>query len=272
MFNVLRPGMSDLEFRMINNGLHVHVPGNKGIAMVTTVKKNKEGFTQKQVKRAQEAKELYAKLAYPSLVDFKWAVLSNQIANCPVTVEDIDVAQIIWGKDIAALKGKTTRKKPMPLEGNALRVPRAILKLHKYVVLAMDIFFVCGVPFFLTLSRKLDFAAATHLVNRKLETIYAAFKENCAFYAKRGFKVTTVHADGEFEPVKKLADADKDCPTINLTSKGEHVGEIERRIRMLKERIRAIRAGLPIRRLPLLMMINMVLYAVHNLLPYQRWN
>ena len=75
------------------------------------------------------------------MVDFKWAVMSNQIADCPVTVEDIDVAQIIWGKDIAALKGKTTRKKPTPADGNALRVPKLFLQMHKMVVMLLDIFF-----------------------------------------------------------------------------------------------------------------------------------
>ena len=49
--------------------------------------------------------------------------MSNQIANCPVTVEDIETAQAIWGKDIDALKGKTTRSKPNPVAGNAMKVP-----------------------------------------------------------------------------------------------------------------------------------------------------
>ena len=49
--------------------------------------------------------------------------MSNQIANCPVTVADIDIAQQVWGGDIPALKGTTTRTKPIPMTGNALRTP-----------------------------------------------------------------------------------------------------------------------------------------------------
>jgi hypothetical protein len=43
--------------------------------------------------------------------DFKWVIQSNQIKDFPVTVQDINVAQKIWGKNIAALKGKTNRSK-----------------------------------------------------------------------------------------------------------------------------------------------------------------
>ena len=36
----------------------------------------------------------------------------NQIKDYPVTAEDADVVLNIWGKNIVALKGKTTRSKP----------------------------------------------------------------------------------------------------------------------------------------------------------------
>jgi hypothetical protein len=57
---------------------------------------------------AEKARVLYATLGYPSKKDFKWVIQSNQINNCPVTVQDVDAAHNIWGKNIAALKGKTT--------------------------------------------------------------------------------------------------------------------------------------------------------------------
>ena len=37
---------------------------------------------------------------------------SNQIKNCPITVEDVATASKIWGENVDALKGKTTRRKP----------------------------------------------------------------------------------------------------------------------------------------------------------------
>jgi hypothetical protein len=37
--------------------------------------------------------------------DFKM-IRSNQIKDCPVTVQDVDVAIMIWGPNVAALKGR----------------------------------------------------------------------------------------------------------------------------------------------------------------------
>jgi hypothetical protein len=47
--------------------------------------------------------------------DFKWVIWINQIKDCPMTIQDIDVPTKIWGKNIAALKGKTTPSKTHPV-------------------------------------------------------------------------------------------------------------------------------------------------------------
>jgi GH25 family lysozyme M1 (1,4-beta-N-acetylmuramidase) len=67
---------------------------------VNTVSENKAGFTKRQIKEAE--------VNYPSWKDCKWIIRSNQIKDCPVTVDHVDTALKIWGKNVAALKGKTT--------------------------------------------------------------------------------------------------------------------------------------------------------------------
>jgi hypothetical protein len=98
--------------------------------------------------------------------DFKWVIRSNQIKECPVTIKDIDVSLKIWGKNIAALKGKTTRSKMNPVARDYVKVPKELLKLHKDVFMTTDIFFVNNIPLFLTLSRKTTFTAVNHLADR----------------------------------------------------------------------------------------------------------
>jgi hypothetical protein len=83
--------------------------------------------------------------------DFKWVIRSNQIKDCPVKIQDIDVAMKIWGENIAALKGKTTWRKTHPVAREYVKVPKELLKLHKEIFLTTDIFFVNNIPFFLTL-------------------------------------------------------------------------------------------------------------------------
>jgi hypothetical protein len=74
--------------------------------------------------------------------DFKWVIRSNQIKDFPVTFQDIDVALKIWGKNVAALKGKTTRRKSIPVARDCVKVPLELMKLHKELFLTTDIFFV----------------------------------------------------------------------------------------------------------------------------------
>jgi hypothetical protein len=110
--------------------------------------------------------------------DFKWVIWSNQIKDCPVSIQDIDVATKIWGKNIAALKGKTTRSKTHPVARDYVKVPKELLKLHKEVFLTTNIFFVNKIPFFLTLSRKICFTAVNHLADRTVPQNIQGFQGN----------------------------------------------------------------------------------------------
>jgi hypothetical protein len=101
--------LPDMEFKMHSSGLHYYEPEKNDFTFVNTVDDNKKAFTKRQLKGAELARTLYATLGYPSVKDFKWVIQSNQIKDCPVTVQDVVTAHQIWGKNIAALKGKTTR-------------------------------------------------------------------------------------------------------------------------------------------------------------------
>jgi hypothetical protein len=270
MFVVHRgPDKSDMEFRMHSSGLHYYDPREeKNVMFVNTVAENMSRFTKREVKAAQVAKALYATLNRPSMKDFKWIVRSNLIKDCPVTVRDIDVAISIWGKNVSALQGKTTRKKSIPVARDFVKVPKELLKLHREVFLTGDIFFVNQIPFFLTLSRKIYFTAVNHLANRTVPHIFKAFKEVYQYYLQRGFRITVFHADGEFAPLKILIESMPNGPMVNLASANEHVPEIERRIRVVKERSRSGRLDLPFERIPKLMTIHIVLQSVKMLNPF----
>jgi hypothetical protein len=152
-------------FHMHSSGLHYYDPSaTSNYTFLTTVEENKDGPSQQQLQCAERARDLYSKLAYPSLTDFKWMVRSNPTQDCPVTLDDIILAEKIWGPNIAALKGKTTRSTPKPVRTSHLQVSRGILNLHKEVYLTADTFFVNQVPFLLTYSCHLCFTNCHPLV------------------------------------------------------------------------------------------------------------
>jgi hypothetical protein len=94
------------------------------MTLVNTVSENKTGFTKRQIKCAEIARNLYKTLSYPSIQDFKSVIWSNQIKDRPVMIQDIDVATKIWGNNIAALKGKTARSKTHPMARDYVKVPK----------------------------------------------------------------------------------------------------------------------------------------------------
>jgi hypothetical protein len=159
------------------------------------VEGNKDALSQQQLQGAERARDIYSKLVYPSLTDVEWMVQSNSIQDCPVTPDDIVLAEKIWGPNIAALKSKATRSTPKPVTTNYLQVPRDISDLHKEVYLTTDIFFVNQVSFLLTYSRHLRFTTVTHLSDRKIQTIVYAYGEVHQLYYGRGFYITTLVLD-----------------------------------------------------------------------------
>jgi hypothetical protein len=179
-----------------------------------------------------------------------------------MTVQDVDVDRKIWGKNIAALKGKTTRHKTIPVSRDYVKFSLELMKLHKELFQRTDIFFVNKNPFFLTLSRKITFKSVNHLADHAAPQIFKAFKEIYQYYLQRGLHITVVHADGEFAPLKPLIECTPGGPVVNLASANEHVPEIERRIWVVKERCRATQYSLPFERIPKIMTIHIVLNVV----------
>ena len=162
-------------------------------------------------------------------VNFKWVIRSNHIKDCPVTLEDVDVALKIWGKNTAELKVKTTWSKPNTVARDSVKIPIDLRSLHKEVFLTLYIFFVNNIPFLFTLSRKICFTEVNHLANRTVPQTFVAFKEICQYYMHRRFRITAVHSDGEFAPLQALVPSLLGGPMINLASANEHITEIQKK-------------------------------------------
>ena len=75
---------------------------------------------------------------------------------------------------------------------------------------------------------------------------------------KRGFQITTLHVDIEFAPLQALIQDMPGGPRVNLESASGHFTDIERQIRVAKERIRSIRNFLPFNKVPKIFLIHIV--------------
>ncbi|KAL7466255.1 hypothetical protein ACHAXS_006545 [Conticribra weissflogii] len=116
--------------------------------------------------------------------------------------------------------------------------------------------FVDGIAFEVTVSQKIKFITTHYLPIRTSNDLAESLKETIRLYQRGGFKVQTLLMDGEFEKVKTLLPE----VIVNTTSAGEHVGEVERHIRTIKERTQGITNTLPFRTMPARMMVELIYF------------
>jgi len=201
-----------------------------------TVDDNKKRFQRREVAKAEEARELMRKLGYPSEKDMFQMVKSGALLNSPVTAQDIRNARAIFGADEASLKGKKKRKPSVIVDSEFLttqEMPRQKLSM------LMDIFFVDGDPFLLTLTKPMEHLMVTPLSSRKMSELLRpeATKNHIAKYRGAGFDVTNLQFDGEGGLAACTQDF-KEILHLNATGPEQHVGAIVVKIKQVKERIR----------------------------------
>jgi hypothetical protein len=70
----------------------------------------------------------------------------NAIRNCPVTTEDVNIAEKIFGADMSSLKGKSTRRKSTPVREDTFKIPEELIAHNRKIELCIDIMYVneCG--------------------------------------------------------------------------------------------------------------------------------
>jgi hypothetical protein len=140
--------------------------------------------------------------------------------------------------------------------GGLVPIPATIMDHYRKVVLCVDVMKVNKIPFLVTISRALKFGTVAWLKNAKITTIMSAITDVRNIYVKHGFLLEIVEVDGQFEPLRgELAPLGI---TLNKCSREEHVPVVERRIRTLKERCRCIHNTLPFKKMPGMLVVQMV--------------
>ena len=74
-----------------------------------------------------------------------------------MTVDDIILAEKIFGPDVASLKGKTVRQTSTPVVADIIEIPRELIAAHEEVELCIDTFFITHLPFLATISRNMNY-------------------------------------------------------------------------------------------------------------------
>ena len=85
-----------------------------------------------------------------------------------------------------------------------MQIAQAILERHQLVTLAVDVTFVNGVPFLVSVARGLNLVTAKFTPSQTAEQLAAGITRMIDFYARGGFQVGMVLMDSEFEKLQNL--------------------------------------------------------------------
>ena len=152
--------------------------------MLETVQKNLEGYTKREVKKAILACEAQAMVAHPPDDKFKQMVSHENLRNCSVKVKDITNARALFGLNRSRLKGGTVRQNPERVDPVYTAIPRDFYELHRFETLTADVMFVNGIPFLVTLSRKIKMLTAEYLPSRTAKQLSSSLTKIVKVYAQ----------------------------------------------------------------------------------------
>ncbi|KAL7460882.1 LOW QUALITY PROTEIN: hypothetical protein ACHAXS_001318, partial [Conticribra weissflogii] len=227
----------------------------EGICLMNTICTNYKGYSQRQIQDAEKAREAVAMVGHPTKREFTNMVRLNMIKNCDITPEAITNAFKLFGPDLAGMKGKTVGRKPEKVVTEYVAIPWDLMPLHKYIYIGGDIMFMNNVPHLVTTSQGLNL---TTLESRTATQLGECLLCIAQIYSCGGFIVQTFLMDGEFEAVKEKVPG----VVINTTAAQEHVGDIERKIWVIKERAQGTLNTLPFQTLPKQILIELIYFHV----------
>jgi len=236
--------------------------------IMDTVEENKSGFSQRQFERAKIARKLYHVVGSPTVEAFKAILKGNVIRNCPVTSEDVYLAQKIFGPAISALKGKTTRQTPKVVVSDEIAIPPELISKNRHIILCMDTMFVNEQPMLTTIDTTIRFRILVPLTSCRNDEYLRGLRAILRHYSKGGFFVHQINCDVKYKAIMDVV-TDQLNIKMNYAKPGDHVPEAERNNRTIKERIRAAFHQLLYKALPKIMIrhLSMESTSKFNLFP-----
>jgi hypothetical protein len=142
------------------------------------------------------------------------------------------------------LKGKTTRRKPLPVVSDYIEIPTVLISAQRNVTLCMDGMKVNGLAFLTTVSQYVLYQTAQYVKHQTTAIYREVLGKVLRIYNAGGFNVIRIHCDNKFCPLVEPLQ-DEFCVAINFANPQEHVPEAERNNWVIKEWVRATYHCLP---------------------------
>jgi hypothetical protein len=228
------------------------------------VAENRKGYTLRQFERAKEARKLYHIVGTPTTNNFQSLLRMNIIQSCPVTVEDVNISEKIFGPDMSSLKGKSTRRKPKPVRSDLIEISKEIITKQHDIDLCMDAMYVNECGMLTAIDRTIKFRSLVPMNTMPHVQYYRVLDQILRHYNRAGFVIRRLHCDGEFRGMMEQIEDDLDVK-MNFTNAQDHVPEAEQNNQTIKERIRAAYHRLPYKAIPQIMINYLAMIQANQL-------
>ena len=160
-----------------------------------------EGFTDKQVKWPQEARQLYNQLGAPTMENMKMIICHNLIDNCPVTTEDINMANRMFEPDISTFKGWYTFPKPVKVIDDLIEIPKELISRNQLLYLAIYFVLLNTQSMLTTIYVSIKYRWLVPLDDRTAEEVYRGLYNVLSHYNISEFFMKQIHCDGWFKSI-----------------------------------------------------------------------
>ena len=200
----------------------------------------------------------------PSNIEFMKLIRDNAIVGTKVCVKDVLAANDLFGDDIAELRGKSRRQTPLRVEFH-----QGIKSVFPTQTLCIDLAYISrNECFLISVSKPLGLVMVNWMGPEKLSKsalkCQEAIENQVKDYAARNFIVNVIRFDGERNLGATAEHFVQLGITVQITSPGQHVAEVERKIQTVKNTMRTILAHLELDygyKLPSRFYSNLVRYA-----------
>ena len=89
-----------------------------------------------------------------------------------MTVEHVNIAEKIFGADVATRKGKSTQPKSPRVVNDLIEIPRELKENNNKLILCIDNMFVNNMPMLTSINKTVRFRALVPLNNRSSDELF----------------------------------------------------------------------------------------------------
>ena len=229
--------------------------------LINSVDNNKQQYSKKEINRAVKARQMHQLLGWPSTQHFKSYVKNNMLKNCDVTVDDINRAEKIYGVPSPILQGKMSKPEQKSKRVSVIPLPMDISEEHRNIILSIDILFINKFPFLITHGSPVNYLSESKLKNRTKQKISNQLRIIHNKYKGRGFNITLLFGDNEFDHDKIREEMSG--IVFDICAANEHIPVVERAIRTVKDKTRCMCKSVPFGKYTNLMTTHVVRSAVN---------